>query len=372
MRISVKKLLLGLLFVTVFLIGAFGSYFFFKFSKVFVKKANTTSLNPTASPTPSFDPHNPYNVLLLGYGGEGHEGGSLTDTMIVANINPAYKSLTLISIPRDLWIPLPIQGERTQNSKINSAYAIGSDDSKYPEKRQEFTGPAGAGEMAKYAAGVVSGLPVNYFISVNFQGFRDAVDILGGIDVNVPRSFDDYFYPVAGKENESCGKSAQEIQTLSATMSGFLLEKEFTCRYEHIHFDKALLHMDGVTTLKFVRSRHSDEYGGDFARSERQYAVLTGVKNKVISLGTVTKAGPIFENLVDSVRTDLNPTDIKNILEVSQNISEYKIKTIHLTEDNVLAASIGPGGQYILLPREGENKWEKVHKFISEQITPAD
>lgn len=368
MRISVKKLLLGLLFVTVFLIGAFGSYFFFKFSKVFVKKANTTSLNPTASPTPSFDPHTPYNVLLLGYGGEGHEGGNLTDTMIVANINPADKTIALISIPRDLWIPLPIQGETTQGSKINAAYAIGLDDTHYTQKKPEFTGPAGGGELAKYAAGIVTGLPINYFVSVDFQGFKDTIDILGGIEVDVPMTFDDYFYPVAGKENESCGKSGQEIQALSATMSGFLLEKEFTCRYEHIHFDKALVHMDGETTLKFVRSRHSDEYGGDFARSEKQYAVLAGVKDKVISLGAVAKAGPIFEKLVDSVRTDLNPADIKNILETSQELSGYKIKTIHLTEDNVLKSSTSSEGAYILIPRAGEGGWAEVHKFIKDGL----
>ena len=368
MRISVKKLLLGLLFITVFFIGAFGSFFFFKLSKVFVKKANTTNLNPTASPTPSFDPNSPYNVLLLGYGGEGHEGGNLTDSIIVANINPVDKAIVLISIPRDLWIPLPIQGETTQSSKINAAYAIGLDDTHYTQKKPEFTGPAGGGELAKYSVGVVTGLPVNYFVSVNFQGFRDAIDILGGIEVDVAKTFDDYFYPVAGKENESCGKSGQEIQAISATMSGFLLEKQFTCRYEQIHFDKGTVHMDGTSALKFVRSRHSDEYGGDFARSERQYAVLAGVKNKIISLGAVAKAGPIFEKLVDSVRTDLNPTDIKNILETSQDLSSYKIKTIHLTEDNVLKASTSADGAYILIPKAGEGGWAEVHKFIKDGL----
>lgn len=367
-----KKIFLVFLGLGLFLLAAGGSYIYFSLSKVFVKtQPSKATLSPTATPTPIFDPKAPYDILLLGYGGANHEGGTLTDTMIVTHVDPVGKKVTLISIPRDLWIPLPILSDKTQNFKINSAYAIGLDDPKYPDKNPQFKGEAGGGELAKYAAGVVSGMPINFFISIDFKGFTDAVDILGGIEANVPKTFDDYFYPVAGKENESCGKTSQQITALTATMSGFTLEKQFPCRYEHIHFDKGKNLMDGETALKFVRSRHSEEYGGDFARSERQSTVLTGVKEKVISLGIVPKAGPLFDKLVASVRTDMTPSVIREILANIGDPKTYEVSTIHLTEDNVLKPGSGSGGAYILLPREGEAKWDKIHEFISEQTASS-
>jgi anionic cell wall polymer biosynthesis LytR-Cps2A-Psr (LCP) family protein len=123
--------------------------------------------------------------------------------------------------------------------------------------------------------------------------------------------------------------------------------------------------MDGETALKFVRSRHSDQYGGDFARSERQHEILAAIKNKLISLDAISQASPVFNKLVESVTTDLDPETIKQILAAVGNPLDYEIAHIYLTEDNVFYSSSSSGGQFILIPREGVNKWSEIHKYIS-------
>src|SRR5690606_8070895 len=106
--------------------------------------------------------------------------------------------------------------------------------------------------------------PVDYVLRVDFSGFVQAVDMLGGIDVKVDRTFDDYEYPVSGKETDTCGFEGEEFEK-RATDSSQL--EAFPCRYEHLHFDAGVQSMDGETALRFVRSRHATgAEGSDFAR----------------------------------------------------------------------------------------------------------
>jgi len=263
----IKKILLGVFFVFLFFIAAIGTFLYTNYKKIVVTpNILEPTRAPNASPTPTPDPDAPFNILLLGYGGAGHDGGDLTDTMIVAHVEPKNKKVTLISVPRDLWVALPTNGESVSYSKINAAYAIGLDDKKYPNKLDLYKGKAGGGELAKYAVSKVIGEDIRYFASIDFSGFVRIIDAIGGVDVNVPRTFDDYFYPIKGEEDNTCGFSAEELAEIHRKYSGFKLEQQFTCRYEHLHFDKGITHMDGATALKFVRSRHSETDGTDFAR----------------------------------------------------------------------------------------------------------
>ena len=348
-----------------FFIGVGSSYLYLTLSKPSAAEDGTRNITETTPIIPVVDSPDTFNILLLGYGGVGHDGGNLTDSITLASINTKEKKVVFISIPRDLWIALPVDYDNKRNYKINAAYAIGGDESRYPNKKPVYRGEKGGGELAKYAASIVTGLEVNYFISVNFNGLVDAIDLLGGIEVDVTKPFDDYFYPVKGLENETCGFSGEEIAEFHELYSGFQLEKQFECRYEHLHFEKGLQNMNGETALKFVRSRHSDQYGGDFARSERQHEILAAVKNKLISLDAISQTSLVFNKLVESVNTDLDSEVIKQILATVGSPLDYEIAHIYLTEDNVFYSSSSSGGQFILIPREGVNKWSEVHKYIS-------
>ncbi|MBU0569287.1 LCP family protein, partial [Patescibacteria group bacterium] len=212
----------------------------------------------------------------------------------------------------------------------------------------------------------VIGMPVNNYLSIDFDGFKEAIDILGSIEVNVPVAFDDYFYPVKGLENETCNKSPEEITELHEKYSGFQLEKQFECRYEHLHFEKGAQVMDGEMALKFVRSRHSDTHGGDFARAQRQLAVMLALKNKAFSIGALDDLPAFFAKFKDVSMTDLNTEAVRNLLKNASDLNALEISSIHLTDENVLENSKSADGQFILVPREGIGKWDEIHKFIQE------
>lgn len=326
--------------------------------KVFVKEENEFSKS--------------FSVVLLGYGGAGHPGGTLSDVIMVARIDPEKKKVYLISVPRDIWIDLPLRSDSKEFYKINFAHAIGMDDERYPLKEPLYKGEHGGGEMAKYAVGEVIGLPVKYYLGVDFGNFEAAIDELGGIEVEVPVTFDDYFYPVKGLENEPCGKSPEEIAQLTIELSGFELEKLFECRYEHLHFNAGNNEMDGVSVLKFVRSRHSEQHGGDFARSQRQQTVLEGIRDKVLSLEALDDIPGFFKQFSGMIKTDLAVDMIVEVSKALGNPYEYEVANIGLSDENVLVSSRSNDGQFILIPKEGVGLWSGVHEYVRAQLDNHD
>jgi anionic cell wall polymer biosynthesis LytR-Cps2A-Psr (LCP) family protein len=309
-----------------------------------------------------------FNILLLGYGGGNHSGGGLSDALVLANVNTTTKNVNIIAIPRDTWVELPVRSDLKESHKINAAFAIGNDDRGYPLKEPEYKGSDGGDKMAKYAVEKVTGLTVDYYAAVDFGSFERAIDVLGGITVDVPVTFDDYFYPVKGLENELCGMTPERITEVHALYSGFELEKQFTCRYEHLHFENGEQKMDGPTALKFIRSRHSDQHGGDFARGQRQQAVLTAVRNKFLSLDAINKIDEFFKEFSGLIKTDIKEMDVVEILSHTGNPLDYTPKNINIDTNNYLQNSTSADGQYILIPKAGLDNWEEIHQFLNNEI----
>ena len=313
------------------------------------------------------------NILLLGFGGAGHAGGFLTDVIQLLHLDFVTNQIYLISIPRDLWVPLPLDKDSTTNFKVNAAYAIGSDDRQYPDKKIEFTGPAGGGQMAKTVISQVLGFNINYFVAVDFQAFIRIIDNLGGISVNVQKTFDDFLYPIEENINETCGKSDEEIAALTATLSGQKLDEQFTCRYETLHFERGLNVMDGTTALKFARSRHSLTDGGDFNRTARQKLIIDAVRQKVININFIPKIIPLIQTLSNHLQTDIEIVKMEQFITEFPKLSQYQISSLALTDQNVLENGISSNGQYVLLPKVGENNWTQIHQFILDPnlLTPT-
>jgi polyisoprenyl-teichoic acid--peptidoglycan teichoic acid transferase len=337
---------------------------YFSYNKMVVKKntSNSPKITPTVTPTP--DPLAAYSILLLGYGGGTHDGGSLTDSIMLAQIRPHNEEVRLISIPRDLWVPIPISKDETVNKKINEAYVIGLSDKQYPNKNIEFTGAAGGGEMVKHVVEQVTGIKADYFATIDFDGFVKVIDSLGGIDVNITKTFDDPFYPIEELKDDVCEKSKEEITALEATMSGEKLEQQFACRYENLHFDKGIQHMDGDMALKYARSRHSSTDGGDFNRAERQKLIVMTVRDKIINIGFISKIIPTIKTLTRHITTDIDFSKMGELVTKIAEVSEYKIVSIALTDENVLTNTRASTGQAILSPKKGENDFSEVKEFI--------
>lgn len=329
---------ISILLAIVFILGFTGTYLTLTLTQK--PKAETQILAQEPEPTlEPFDPINTeesFNVVLLGSGGAGHSGGTLTDSIMVVSIDTKSKKAAMISVPRDLWVP--------GNYKINaSVLNVGY-------------------ENFKGVLQNITGLKVTKYVSIDFSGISKLIDSIGGIEVDVPKTFDDYFYPIKGLENESCGLSPEKIAEVHQKYSGFELEKQFTCRWEHIHFDKGRTKIDGATALKFARSRHGDS---DFGRSARQFAILEGVKEKLISTGALDKIDETYGALSRMVKTDLDLKTTVELVKLLGNPQDYKISRIHLTEENVLSAGKSSDGQYILTPRAGINNFSGVKNYIS-------
>lgn len=365
------KLLPVLSFIGVFLLGFVGSVTFFTFRNTLgqvIVTVNPTATSAQATPTPTPDPMAPYGVLLLGYRGDNSRGGYLTDTMMLAIVEPRKKTVNLVSIPRDLWVAIPTTKDSTTHYKINNAYVIGLDDKNFPNKPAEYTGAAGGGTLAKTIVADIFGIPVHYFISLDFEGFKKSIDILGGVDVTVSRPFEDPFYPITGKEDDVCEKSEEDVKQLTATLSGELLEQSFSCRYEHLKFDRGLIHMDGETALKYARSRHSLTEGSDFARSTRQKQIMIAVKDKILQIGFLPKALPFIQSLAGDLRTDIPLDTMRAYISQVNELKTYQINSISLSTENALTETYSTDRQYILIPKSGIDNWESVREYVLTQL----
>ena len=334
-----QKFFLGLLFAGVFLIGLMGSYLVLTLLNKPKPQAQAVQKSEPEEETP-FEPieiEGSYNAVLLGSGGKGHSGGTLTDSIIVVSVDPANKKASLISVPRDLWVP--------GNRKINAEVVAN-----------------GYGGLKSTLDGI-TGLEIKNHIAIDFDSLISLINNLGGIEVDVPNEFDDYFYPIKGRENEICGMTAEEVASAHQKYSGFELEKQFTCRWEHVHFDKGVTKISGEEALKLARSRHGDS---DFGRSARQFAILKGILNKLLSSGSLEKIDETFKDFSKLVDADIDLKTARQLAKLFGNPSEYKINELHLSTQNVLSEGKSSEGAYILFPKTGNFNFTEIKKFITQ------
>ncbi len=258
------------------------------------------------------------NVLLLGMGGAKHPGGSLTDTIIVASFDPKNKSVSLLSVPRDLWGPI----EGFESTKINAAYAYG-------EQYAKQTG--GGAVLAKKTIAKILDLPIHYYVRLDFMALEKLVDALGGVTVDVENPIDDYSYPA-----------------------------DDMIRYSPFRLKAGTQILDGATALRYARSRHaSGAEGSDFARARRQQQLIETVKDKALRIGVLgnpKKINEIISILGNHVRTDISLGDMQRFIELFKSVDTSNIVTKVLDDgpDGGLVSHSGDARGYILLPRAGD------------------
>lgn len=253
------------------------------------------------------------NILLMGIGGEGHDGPYLTDTMILASIKPSTNQIAMLSIPRDLLVNIPGYGFR----KINNADAFG-------ETQKPGYGPVLATDVVQ----TILQQPIHYYIRVDFKAFKDIIDEFGGVKVNVDKSFVDNEYPTYDFK----------VQTIS--------------------FEKGSQTMDGETALRFARSRHgANGEGSDFARSRRQQKIITALKDEVFSSSLFTNAGRIqgiVESLKQNLQTNAEMWEINKFYKLAKRLDyENLINRVLETGHNQPLVENMYNGASVVEPRLG-------------------
>ncbi|HEX3095690.1 MAG TPA: LCP family protein [Patescibacteria group bacterium] len=252
------------------------------------------------------------NVLLLGIGGPGHDGPYLSDTIILAELRPGDKKATLISIPRDYLVNTKEIGQR----KINAVFAESYQNSKDWDK---------AGQSIRDVVSKISGVDIPYFAVLDFKGFEQTVDLLGGVDVTIDRTFTDYSFPDNG--------------------IGYL---------PPVTFKEGQEHMNGERALIFARSRHAaGEEGTDFARSVRQQKIITASKKKVEDLNIVADAGKInqlFTIIGDHFHTNMTPGQMLRAYSLGHELGQDQIVNLSLDEKTGLICpqTLPDSGAFVL------------------------
>jgi len=257
---------------------------------------------------PNIETLEPINVLFLGIDQRpGESTACRTDTMILASINPKEKSISLLSIPRDLWVRIPLPNH--ESGKITSAHYWGEVE-KYPGG-----GPA----LAMKTVYNTIGVRPHYYVRLNFTGFEQIIDTIGGIDINVPQTIDDAKYPTDDY------------------------------RVERLYIPAGQHHFDGKTALKYARTRYGSD---DFSRMDRQRQIIMAVRDKVLSLSNlpqlVAQLPQLYRDLGDSLQTDI-PVDLMvQMANWALEVDQANIRTASIDRRMAVDAQL-PDGMQVLL-----------------------
>jgi len=340
-----------LIILTVLSVSAFASYHYFSQARSPQIDSNLINLDEEIllglDQVPEED-RETLNVLLAGYGGPGHQGGFLSDVIQIAHFNFPKKTITFISIPRDLYMP--------DGNKVNALLSRGMKSGKVED---------GLALMQK-SLSQITGLPIKYYIGIDFVGFKRTIgNELGSIEVEVSQTLDDPWYPLDGEQLNPCGYSAEEIAQMTANLSGFALESKFACRYEHLRFEKGLVKMEGHEALAYVRSRHSSS---DYDRSRRQVEVLDAIRRKLFSLEALQHVSKFHQALSKHVSTNLDLESAKYLAPLLVDADSFSITSINLSPENVLQSSKSSTGAFIVIPKAGSNNWTELREFIKKQL----
>jgi LCP family protein required for cell wall assembly len=263
------------------------------------------------------------NVLLLGMRGTDMPGGGLlADSIIIASILPQEKKIALVSIPRDLYVQDPGSSSQSKINAINAMY----------EERGEGLGM----EMMKEIVGEVTGMPIHYVVQLDFRGFQELVNTVGGVDVFLDKPFSE---PTQFEGEEAANFSLPAGKN----------------------------HLDGQEALFFVRARYASS---DFERSKRQQQILIALKDKMLSLGTLSdfgKVNSILNILGDDVRADMDASEMKKFFDIANQLKDPQIrqKVFDTSPEGLLYASKADtpeGKTYILLPVGGN--YDQIHTAI--------
>lgn len=312
--------------------------------------------SPTATPLPygnspiirRLKENQRISVLLIGFGGPGHDGGYLTDTLQVMSFDPKTGDVTLISVPRDLWVHLPqYQGRGGYWGRINEAYTVGMGQVDRNDMNVPYSKHDAGGQLAMKAVSQVLGIPLDYWISLDFVGFRRFIDAIGGVNINVERAFTDTEYP----NND---------------------DADVDPSYRTVHFDAGWQHMDGERAIIFARSRKAPEDGSDFGRARRQQLLMSAVKEQIVSVETIPKLFGILDALEGHIRMSFSFNEAKDLLGWGQEQAAAKrrfaISSGVIDGDRLLYGATASSGAYILLPRAGQGNYRDIQRWVSDLL----
>ena len=281
------------------------------------------------------------NILLAGNSADdpGHQGGDLTDSIMIVSIDTKDNTASLLSVPRDLWVSIPGNG----HGKINEVYVDG--------EAQHFNAPGypsgGMGLLEKVVEQDF-GIHINYYALVNYNALRDAVNAVGGVDITIQSSDQRGLYD----------------PSIDYSTHGPL-----------VRLSNGLHHLNGQQALDLARARGdaSGSYGfpgSDFDRTEHQRQLLLALKSKALSAGVLANPaslGSLFDSIGKNIRTDFTLGEARRLYDIGKNISNNNVQSVSLNNANgvnLLVNYAAPNGSSALTPAAGLDNFGQIKAFV--------
>lgn len=267
------------------------------------------------------------SVLLLGIGGEGEDAVN-TDTVMLAVLDGSSRQVQLVSLARDLWVPIPAWPDGHQNAawqgKLETAYAVGADP-KLPGRQAAYTGRLGGGHLAEAVVTRVTGIAPDAFVAVDLVALRDAVDAVGGLDLCLRSPIDDPLYPDGH---------------LGYVRGG-------------VHFHAGCQHLDGIRAVQVARSRQADQASeaGDAARVARQQLVVDALRHRAGSGTALLGLSLALPRLLNHAVSDLAPLDALALRTFVGSVPAAGWRSTSVSAGNLLLPGVcGPRTPDVLCP----------------------
>ena len=288
------------------------------------------------------------NILLAGNSADdpNHGGANLTDSIMLLSVDTKHNTAFMLSIPRDFYVDIPGYG----HAKINEAFQ----DGEQGEFSEAGYAKGGMGLLEKTVS-EITGLPVHYYALVDYSAVRQAVDAVGGITVNISSTDPRGLYDPSPDLNN-------HYQPLVKLPNG-------------------PNKINGVQALGLARARgdHYGSYGyglSDFERTKNQRLILLGLKDKVISAGTLTnpiKLGELFDSFGNNVKTDMTLGEARRLYDIVKNIPDSKISSVGLNDvngDSLLQGYTTSHGQSALIPATGLDDYTDIQAYLAQITAP--
>lgn len=259
---------------------------------------------------PKWDGKEPVHILLMGTDTRDADSNGRSDSMMVATIDPITKKAYLMSILRDTYVDIPGHG----SSRLNAAYSYGGV------------------ELAKETVSGLLGIPIDYYVTIDFEGFKTLVDTIGGVEIDVEKDMD---YTDGGDQH----------------------------RYD-IHLTKGLQHLDGTHALQYVRFRH--DATSDFTRTERQRKFLTALAAELQSSTSIVKLPSILSSIAPYLHTNLSLNDMIKLSSLGLDINLDKTEKLQIPPNHLLQEIKVKGASVIGVDPK------KLHDYVQEQLSEND
>jgi polyisoprenyl-teichoic acid--peptidoglycan teichoic acid transferase len=336
----VVKRTFSLLLIAALVTGGWLGWKFYQDTSKLTGDKNPLSWLNGFTPSPLQETNGRVNILVAGYSADdaGHAGGQLTDSIMILSVNPTDKSAVIISVPRDLYVNIPGYGY----SKINAAYEYG--------KNSNFSGDGYAsGGMGLLEKTLTEdfGVTFNYSTLINYTAFKDAVNAVGGVKVDIQ------------------SPNARGLYDPNANLK----------------LPNGTANLNGQQALDLARAR-GEGYGsygftrGDFDRTAHQQMLLLALKDKASSAGVISnplKIGSLADALGNNVKTDMTVGEIETLYSKVKDIQDSNIKSVTLNNVNgkdLLASYQTYNGQSALIPADGVDDYTTIQNDINALLYP--